>query len=118
MPSSRRCCFSAAGIVIDALHDEHNIFRMGGLRKQLPVAFWAFLIAGCSLAGLPLITAGFFSKDLIIWGAWSGANGAPGFWIVALVGVLLTSLYTFRHDLPGVLRRGAKPGDASGLATR
>ena len=88
--------FLAGGVVIKALGDEHNIFRMGGLRKQLPVAFWTFLIAGCSLAGLPLITAGAFSKDWILWGAWSAANGSAGLWVVALVGVLLTSLYTFR----------------------
>jgi len=88
--------FLGAGIVIKSLHDEHNIFRMGGLRRQLPVAFWTFLIAGCSLAGLPLITAGAFSKDWIVWGAWSAANGSAELWIVALVGVLLTSLYTFR----------------------
>jgi len=88
--------FLAAGVVIQALHEEHNIFRMGGLRKELPVAFWTFLIAGCSLAGLPLITAGAFSKDWIVWGAASAANGSMGFWIVALIGILLTSLYTFR----------------------
>jgi NADH-quinone oxidoreductase subunit L len=88
--------FLGAGIVIKSLDDEHNIFRMGGLRRQLPVAFWTFLIAGCSLAGLPLITAGAFSKDWIVWGAWSAANGSAELWIVALVGVLLTSLYTFR----------------------
>ena len=61
--------FLAAGIVIEALHHEHDIFRMGGLRKELPVAFWTFLIGGCALAGLPLITAGFYSKDLILWSA-------------------------------------------------
>jgi NADH-quinone oxidoreductase subunit L len=88
--------FLAAGIVINAVHDEHNIFRMGGLRTRLPFAFWTFVIAGCSLAGLPLVTAGAFSKDWIIWGAWSGGNGSPAFWTVALIGVLLTSLYTFR----------------------
>jgi len=88
--------FLAAGIVINAVHDEHNIFRMGGLRTRLPFAFWTFVIAGCSLAGLPLVTAGAFSKDWIVWGAWSGGNGSPEFWTVALIGVLLTSLYTFR----------------------
>jgi len=88
--------FLAAGIVIDALHDEHSIFRMGGLRTRLPIAFWTFVIAGCSLAGLPLITAGAFSKDWIIWAAWSGPNGSAGLWIVALAGVMLTTLYTFR----------------------
>jgi NADH-quinone oxidoreductase subunit L len=88
--------FLAAGIIINAVDDEHNIFRMGGLRTRLPFAFWTFLIAGCSLAGLPLVTAGAFSKDWIIWGALSASNGSPEFWIVGLVGVLLTSLYTFR----------------------
>src|SRR5262252_2181784 len=88
--------FLGAGVIINALHDEHNIFKMGGLRKELPVAFWTFLIAGCSLAGLPFFTAGFFSKDLIIWEAWSADHGHPGFWIAGMVGALLTSLYTFR----------------------
>jgi NADH-quinone oxidoreductase subunit L len=88
--------FLGAGVIINALHDEHSIFRMGGLRKELPVAFWTLLIAGCSLAGLPFITAGFFSKDLIIWEALSADRGHPGFWIAGMVGALLTSLYTFR----------------------
>ncbi len=88
--------FLGAGVIINALHDEHSIFRMGGLCKELPVAFWTFLIAGCSLAGLPFITAGFFSKDLIIWEEWSAGQGHPGFWIVGMVGALLTALYTFR----------------------
>jgi len=88
--------FLAAGVVIEALHHEHNIFRMGGLRKQLPIAFWTFLIGGCSLAGLPLVTAGYFSKDLILWGAWSSRDGSPWLWTVGIIGVLLTALYTFR----------------------
>jgi NADH-quinone oxidoreductase subunit L len=88
--------FLGAGVIINALHDEHSIFRMGGLRKELPVAFWTFLIAGCSLAGLPFITAGFFSKDLIIWAALSAERGEPGLWIAGMVGALLTSLYIFR----------------------
>jgi len=88
--------FLGAGVIINALDDEHSMFRMGGLRKELPVAFWTFLIAGCSLAGLPFVTAGFFSKDLIIWNAWSAPNGHPGFWIAGMAGALLTSLYTFR----------------------
>jgi NADH-quinone oxidoreductase subunit L len=88
--------FLGAGAIIEALHDEHSIFKMGGLRSQMPVVFWTFLIGGCALAGLPLITAGFFSKDLIIWSAWSSPEGGPAFWIVAIAGALMTSLYTFR----------------------
>jgi NADH-quinone oxidoreductase subunit L len=88
--------FLAAGIVIEALHHEHNIFRMGGLRTELPVAFWTFLIGGSALAGLPLITAGFYSKDLILWSAANSTAGGMGLWTAGIIGVVLTSLYTFR----------------------
>ncbi len=88
--------FLAAGAVINALHHEHDIFRMGGLRRELPLVFWTFLIGGCSLAGLPLITAGFYSKGLIIWEAWGGPGGRPALWAASVLGVFLTSLYIFR----------------------
>jgi NADH-quinone oxidoreductase subunit L len=88
--------FMAAGVVIQALHEEHDIFAMGGLRRRLPIAFWAFLTGGASLAGLPLVTAGFYSKGLIVFGAWAGPGGAPLLWLAGVAGVLLTSLYVFR----------------------
>jgi NADH-quinone oxidoreductase subunit L len=88
--------FLGAGAVIEALHHEHSIFKMGGLRHGMPVVFWTFLIGGCALAGLPLVTAGFFSKDLIIWNLWSSPQGHPAFWVAAIAGALVTSLYTFR----------------------
>jgi len=88
--------FLCAGVIINAVDDEHSIFRMGGLRKELPVAFWTFLAGGCALAGLPFITAGFFSKDLIIWQTWSAPGGHPAFWMAGMLGAGLTSLYTFR----------------------
>lgn len=88
--------FLVAGIVIQALHHEHDIFKMGGLRKDLPYAFWGFVIGGSALAGLPLITAGFYSKDLILWQAWSSTQGSRALWIAGVIGVLLTSLYIYR----------------------
>ncbi len=66
--------FLAAGAVIQALHHEQDMFRMGGLRRELPVAFWSFVIGGSALAGLPLLTSGFFSKDLILWQSWAGSQ--------------------------------------------
>ena len=87
--------FLAAGVVIHAVH-EQDLFRMGGLRLELRLAFWSFVIGGSALAGLPLITAGFFSKDLILWQSWAGPNGSAWFWIAGMTGAMLTSLYTFR----------------------
>jgi NADH-quinone oxidoreductase subunit L len=88
--------FLGAGVVIIGLKQEHNMFKMGGLRKQLPVTFWTFLIGSASLSALPLVTAGFYSKDLIIWDAYSSAHGDILLWLAGLMGALLTSIYTFR----------------------
>lgn len=88
--------FLTAGVVIASLDHEHNIFKMGGLRKQLPIAFWSFLIGGASLASLPLITAGFYSKDLILSQVWSSPLGGPWLWTAGLLGALLTAVYIFR----------------------
>lgn len=89
--------FLAAGAVILSVHHEHNMFKMGGLRKELPVTFWTFLIGSASLAALPLVTAGFYSKDAILWYAWSSStNGSAGLWIAGWLGAFITALYTFR----------------------
>jgi NADH-quinone oxidoreductase subunit L len=88
--------FLAAGAVIMALHHEHDMFKMGGLKKKLPVIYWTFLIGASSLAALPIITAGFYSKDEILWLSLAGANGNIYFFLVALLGAFVTSIYTFR----------------------
>jgi NADH-quinone oxidoreductase subunit L len=88
--------FLAAGVIIESLHDEHNMFKMGGLKNKLPVVFWTFLIGSASLAALPLITAGFFSKDQILWNAWSSQNGSLLLWFIALLGAFITAVYTTR----------------------
>ncbi|HAD41648.1 MAG TPA: NADH-quinone oxidoreductase subunit L [Plesiomonas shigelloides] len=86
--------FLSAGAVIVACHHEQNIFRMGGLRKSLPLVYVCFLIGGGALAALPFITAGFYSKDEILWQAL--ASGHPELLAAGLVGAVLTSIYTFR----------------------
>jgi NADH-quinone oxidoreductase subunit L len=88
--------FLSAGVVIEALHHERDMFKMGGLRHQMPFAFWTFLIGAGSLSALPLITAGFYSKDQILWAAWSSGQGSPWLWAAGLAGALLTSVYAFR----------------------
>ena len=73
---------------------KQNIFKMGGLRKSIPLVYLCFLIGGAALSALPLITAGFFSKDEILAGAM--ANGHINLMVAGLVGAFMTSLYTFR----------------------
>ena len=58
--------FLAAGLVIEALGGEQDMRKMGGLRRDLPVAFWGFLIGAASLSALPLVTAGFYSKEVVL----------------------------------------------------
>lgn len=86
--------FLASGSVILACHHEQNIFKMGGLYKKIPLVYAAFLVGGSALAALPVITAGFYSKDEILWGAL--ASGHSGLMMAGLVGAFLTSVYTFR----------------------
>jgi NADH-quinone oxidoreductase subunit L len=86
--------FLSAGSVIIATHHEQDIFKMGGLRKKLPLIYACFLVGGSALAALPFVTAGFFSKDEILWEAW--ASGNPGLFYAGLLGAFLTSIYTFR----------------------
>ncbi len=88
--------FLGAGAIILAQHHEQNMFKMGGLAKALPVTFWTFLIGSASLAAVPLVTAGFYSKDAIIWFAWSGPGGNIYLWLGAVFGAILTGFYTFR----------------------
>ncbi|KFD19784.1 MULTISPECIES: NADH-quinone oxidoreductase subunit L [Tatumella] len=86
--------FLSSGSVILACHHEQNIFKMGGLRKRIPLVYTCFLVGGAALSALPIITAGFYSKDEILYGAM--ANGHHLLLIAGLVGAFLTSVYTFR----------------------
>ena len=88
--------FLAAGVVILVLNEEHDIFKMGGLRKKMPVVFWTFLTGSASLSALPLVTAGFYSKDAILWFAYSSDSGGIVLWLAGIVGAFLTALYSFR----------------------
>jgi len=88
--------FLAAGAVIEALHHEHSIFRMGGLKNKMPVVFYTFLAGAAALAALPLVSAGFYSKDQILWYAWSATNSNALLWAMALAGAFITALYSTR----------------------
>ena len=88
--------FLAAGSVIIAMHHEQDIRKMGGLRKYLPITYWTSVIGTLALIGFPGFS-GFFSKDALIEAV--HASTTPGhmlaYWAV-LIGVFITSLYSFR----------------------
>ena len=88
--------FLAAGSVIIAMHHEQDIRKMGGLRKYLPITYWTSVIGTLALIGFPGFS-GFFSKDALIEAV--HASTTPGhmlaYWAV-LLGVFVTSLYSFR----------------------
>jgi len=85
--------FLAAGSVILALHHEQDIWKMGGLRKKMPVTFWTFLVGTLALCGVPPFS-GFYSKDAIL-GQALAAHNYPLFALGAFV-ALLTTFYMFR----------------------
>jgi NADH-quinone oxidoreductase subunit L len=108
--------FLGSGAVIHALAGEQDIRKMGGLRRELPVTYWTFLIGSLAIAGFPLLS-GFFSKDEILWKAFSG--GHTTVWAVAVVASLLTAMYMFRlvfltfHGKRASAGSGAHAADAS-----
>jgi len=88
--------FLGAGCIIAAFHHEKDIFKMGGVRRAMPLIFAAFLAGAACLAGLPL-SGGFFSKDAILAAVWlKGGLLYSGLFLLGLVTALLTAIYTFR----------------------
>ena len=87
--------FLSAGSVILALHHEQDIFKMGGLRKKLPVPFWSMAIGSLGLVAFPF-TSGFFSKDAILLTAYGSGDLGWLFWFGGVAAAGLTALYTTR----------------------
>jgi len=86
--------FLSSGAVILAVHHEQNIFKMGGLRKKIPLVFWCYIVGGGALAAIPWVTVGFYSKEAILWETY--ATGHQVLFYMGVFGAFLTALYTFR----------------------
>jgi NADH-quinone oxidoreductase subunit L len=87
--------FLGSGAVIHGMHEEQDIQKMGGLKKYMPVTWATFLIGAIAIAGIPPF-AGFFSKDEILWYAFSSDLGSPALWVLGALGALMTAFYMFR----------------------
>lgn len=86
--------FLSSGAVILAVHHEQDIFKMGGLRKKIPLVFWCYIIGGGALAAIPWVTVGFYSKEAILWETY--ATGHLVLFYMGVFGAFLTAIYTFR----------------------
>jgi NADH-quinone oxidoreductase subunit L len=69
--------------------------KMGGLKGKIPVTFWTFVPATLAIAGIPGFS-GFFSKDEILWQAYSSPHGHPLLWAVGVLAAGMTAFYMFR----------------------
>ena len=87
--------FLGAGSVMHALSGELDMRKMGALRKKIPYTFWTFFIATLAIAGIPGLS-GFFSKDEILWQAFSSSHGHWLLWAVAVLAAGMTAFYMFR----------------------
>jgi NADH-quinone oxidoreductase subunit L len=85
--------FLGSGAVIHAMHEEQDIQKMGGLKSSMPVTSKTFLVGAVAIAGIPPLS-GFFSKDEILWKAFS--SGHVALWLIGVVGAGLTAFYMFR----------------------
>ncbi len=104
--------FLGSGAVIHALAGEQDLRGMGGLKKDLPITYWTFLIGALAIAGVPGL-AGFFSKDEILFRTFS--SGHTLLWAVGLLTSLLTAIYMFRLvflAFHGPSRSASAPHDA------
>ncbi len=87
--------FLAAGSVIHGIGGEQDMRKMGGLRVYMPWTFLTMTIATFAITGFPPF-AGFFSKDEILWKAYSSPNGSWVFWLIGVITAFITSFYMFR----------------------
>jgi NADH-quinone oxidoreductase subunit L len=87
--------FLAAGSVIHAVGGEQDMRKMGGLRSFIPWTFLTMGIATLAIAGIPPL-AGFWSKDEILWKAFSSEHGSWVFWLIGVITAFITSFYMFR----------------------
>lgn len=87
--------FLGSGSVIHAMHEEQDIRKMGGLKKYLPITHATFFLGWLAIIGMPPF-AGFFSKDEILWNAFSSSAGHPLLWVAGVTGAALTAFYMTR----------------------
>ena len=109
--SFKALLFLGAGAVIHALHHEHDLRRMGALRKVLSFTWAMMLVGTLSLTGFPF-TAGFVSKDAIIEATYAAHSQVGTYaFILTLLSAILTSFYSWRLMLLAFEGKPREPRD-------
>ena len=92
--------FLGAGSVIHAMHHEQDMRYYGGLRKEIPLTFYAMLAGTLAITGVGIIGvfgfAGFYSKDGILEAAFAAGGGGKVAFYIGIFAALLTSFYSWR----------------------
>jgi len=101
----KACLFLGSGSVIHAMHhayhhahlhdDPQDMRNMGGLAKKMPITFLTFFVSTLAIAGIPGLS-GFFSKDEILWWAFSSTRGGWILWLIGFAAAGMTAFYMFR----------------------
>ncbi len=87
--------FLGSGSVIHAMGGEQDMRRMGALKDKIPITHWTMFVGSVAIAGIPGL-AGFFSKDEILWQAYSSPQGSNMLYVVGLITAGLTAFYMWR----------------------
>ncbi|SPF46358.1 NADH:ubiquinone oxidoreductase, membrane subunit L [Syntrophobacter sp. SbD1] len=87
--------FMCSGCVIHAMSGEQDMRKMGGLRHKMPITFYTMVIGTLAIVGFPGLS-GFFSKDEILWKAFSGEQGSSILWLMGVLAAAMTAFYMFR----------------------
>jgi len=109
--------FMSAGCVIQAMDEEHSIFKMGNLHRLIPMVSYVFLAGALCLSAFPLL-GGYFSKDRILLATFIYPDSTyKVLWFIALFAAFLTPLYTFRGYFIIFLKRpgGRQAGEVEPL---
>jgi NADH-quinone oxidoreductase subunit L len=87
--------FLCSGSVIHAMGGEQDMRHMGALKNKIPVTHWTMWVGSVAIAGIPGL-AGFFSKDEILWQAYSSPLGSKALYAVGIATAAMTAFYMWR----------------------
>jgi NADH-quinone oxidoreductase subunit L len=103
--------FLSAGAMSRAAGGSTAIADLRGSMRRTPLAFWTFAAGAASLAGLPAVTAGWFSKEALLAAVWASGPWGVALWAPAALAAVLTGAYAFR-----VIFIAARPGGGEAAA--